>query len=261
MSHSLVKDLFYSYFPSNKKYLTFSIGETNIILSAPHGGGIRPVGSVERTYGNRSKDIYTRRLIQRIIELSKKRPYYIYADIHRSIVDLNRNIEEAAQGNPLAEDIWGVWNATLGQYTNSVEKLYRRGLYIDIHSHDLNSMFELGYGLKVRDYINIKNGLETDAKSTMYSKNFDQKELLFGDHSFEHNLEFYEYKVLTPISDDKYLNGGWNIRRNHGSAIQALQIECPIQVLRRDLEGVARAITNSIEIFKERFLDDKVIQR
>src|SRR3990172_12176611 len=117
--HSITRDLFYSIFPNKSNYLTYRTGNSPIILSAPHGGNVRPISIPRRKYGNRSRDTYTRRLIQKVIELLDEKPYFIYANIHRSRVDLNRDLEEAAQGNKKAKEIWENWNMSLGEFRNS----------------------------------------------------------------------------------------------------------------------------------------------
>lgn len=262
MTHGAFRDLFYSIFPEGKKYLTYSRGETNVILSAPHGGGIKPINIPRRRYGNRGRDSYTRRLIQKIIELSPNKPFYIYSDIHREKIDLNRDIKEAAQGNKAMENVWHNWNRILDSYCLAVRNRYMRGLYIDLHSHDNNGKFQIGYGLSVKDYLNLMKDLKVKTKhSTMFPlKPFDriqyqsEHETLFGDSSIPHTLKKMGYEVLVPESDTNYLNGGRNIREFSGDGIGALQIEAPISVLRDDLDGVAMAIVESIGSFKERFM-------
>jgi hypothetical protein len=259
MSHSIIRDLFYSAFPDAKKYLTYGIGNSPILLSAGHGGGIIPLGLKQRTYGNRSKDSYTRRLIQRVIELlpDTNKPFYIYSNIHRKIVDLNREVMEATQGNQLAGDIWNTWHTYLRAYSLNITNKYGKGLYIDIHSHNKHDEFEMGYGLITKDYLSILNGKPTKKRSYMYSlKEVGKNEYstLFGEHSFPNILTMFEYKVLVPEKDETYLNGGYNIKHHSGNEIGAMQIECPIPVLKYDLEGVAQAITNGIVVFQERFL-------
>jgi hypothetical protein len=252
-----IRDLFYSIFPDAKKYLTYSGGNFPILISAPHGGGILPVGLKQRTYGNRGKDSYTRRLIQRIIELLPYKPYYIYSDIHRKIVDLNREVIEATQGNELAGDIWNTWHTYLRAYSLNITNKYERGLYIDIHSHDKHDEFEIGYGLPTKDYLSILNGKPTKKRSYMYSlKEVGKNEYstLFGEHSFPNVLTMFGYKVEVPKSDKEFLNGGYNVKIHHGKGIGSFQIECPISILKQDLEGVAQAITNGILVFQERFL-------
>lgn len=253
--HSITRDLFYSVFPNSIKYLTYGVGNIPIILSAPHGGGIKPLSIPYRKYGNRGRDSYTRRLIQKVIELLDK-PYYVYSDIHRSRVDLNRDIEEAAQGNRKAELIWTQWNNKLNEFTSIVKAKHGKGLYVDIHSHNNSDKFQIGYGLSVNEYNDIRVGWEINDKSTMYAFRDGNSEFpaLFGEFSFPHNLEVFGYEVLIPEAENKYLNGGRNIYKFSDKSIGAIQIECPIPVLRKDLNGVAVALANSIEIFRNNLM-------
>jgi hypothetical protein len=257
MTHNILGDLLYSIFPQQDKYLTYGIGNSPIILSAPHGGNIKPISIPKRTWGNRSRDTYTRRLIQRVIELLPDKPYYIYSNIHRNRVDLNRDFEEATQGNKSAEKIWSEWNITLDKFKTVVSGRYGRGLYIDIHSHNNSSLFQIGYGLKVKDYLDLKGGWETRNHSTLHplvDKDTSEKSLCFGYNSIISNLEYNGYNVLVPKEEAKYLNGGRNIREFHGKGIGAIQVECPIPILKKDLDRVARALANSIISFRQAFL-------
>lgn len=248
-----VRDLYYSFFPETKKYLEFRKGNTNLLLSAPHGGNIRPRTIPNRTYGNRSGDTYTRRLIKKIIKNLEEKPYYVYADIHRSKVDLNRDIEEAAQGNMVMESVWREWNKIISMYLGGIKLRYFKGLYIDIHSHNKSDNFELGYGISVADYWNIKENKSPKKHSTLFqlaNERVNETDLLFGEFSFDSTLRSYDYKVLSPKSDDTYLNGGRNINKYSKNGIGTIQIECPIPVLKKDLNNIALVITEAIENFK-----------
>lgn len=255
--HSLIRDIYYSIFPNKSKYLVYKSGNSPIILSAPHGGGIKPTDIPYRMYGNRSGDSYTRRLIIEILNVVMTKPYYIYSDIHRSRVDLNRDIIEAAQGNKKAENIWNDWNNILGYFTSSIARKHKKGLYIDIHSHKKSNKFEIGYGISAKDYLDIRAGFETKKHSTLFplvTENNSERNILFGTSSIIGTLERFNYDVLIPDKDENYLNGGYNIKKHSGNGIGAIQIECPIPVLKKDLDGVAQAIANGILIFQERFL-------
>lgn len=259
--HNKVRDIFYSLFTDNNKYLTYKEGTTNILLSAPHGGGIKPLNIPNRVYGNKGQDTYTRRLIQRIVELLDKEfaPYYIYSDIHRSKVDLNREIKEGAQSNPIAEKVWHNWNRIIREYIYNIRQDYKKGLYIDIHSHNNSNQFQIGYGFSVKNYLNLRKGLPVSAHSTMYSlKLSGQSEYytLFGSGSFVRSLELDGFKVLIPEAENKYLNGGRGIKVFSGNGIGAIQIECPISVLKSNLNGVAISLTAAIERYRENFLYD-----
>lgn len=259
MPHNVFTDIFYSLFPSGKTYLNYKEGNSPIILSAPHGGNIIPVNAPLRTQGKIYRDTYTRRLMQRILELSDKKPFFIYADIHRKVVDLNREINEATQGHELALRIWNEWNKVLPSYLNVVRNTYGKGLYIDIHSHNKHNKFQFGYGLSVIDYRKVMSNLITKKHSTLYALkdlNKTEFELLFGTDSILSTMEFAGYEIFLPQDDADYLNGGYNIIKNHGRGIGALQIECPVSVLATDLDKVARTLVNAIDNFSERFVEN-----
>ena len=251
--HSNFNDVYRSIFP-NGKYLTSGEGNTNVILSAPHGGGMKPLHIPRRKYGTKVKDSYTRRLIERIISNNSFRPFYVFSDIHRSRVDLNRGVEEGAQGDYYATRIWKDWNGILDMYTDKVSDMYNRGLYVDIHSHNDGDFFELGYNLGARDYRNLLRDGWTDSPTTLDSLEKDTYEMIFDTHSFKNTLESHGYSVFMPKGSEVYFNGGRNVETYNGNGIGAIQIECPISALQDNLGAVATAITKSIDVFMKEFV-------
>lgn len=252
------RDLFYSLFPQTNlnKYLIYRPGNCPIVISAPHGGDIKPYDIPYRTYGNRSRDTYTRTLLQRILETANKKPYFIYADIHRSRVDLNREIKEACQGNKKAEEIWTTWNTIISGFINDAVSKYGKVLYIDLHSHNNSDEFQIGYGLNVKNYLDVKAGWDIKANSTMYAFKDGSNEFpaLFGEFSFPRSIENHGYKVLTPHDEKDFLNGGRNTRHFSNANVGALQIECPIPVLKKNLHHTAYSLVDAIEIFRNNFM-------
>ena len=253
--HSIRRDIIQSLFPSGK-YLTYSEGKSNVLISAPHGGGIKPIHMPKRKYGNRLKDTYTRRLTEKVINyLSPIKPFYVYSDIHRSRVDLNREIVEAAQGNTYAERVWNEWNTLLKYYQNEIRRLYGTGLYIDIHSHNDGDYFELGYNLNARDYLNAFESGKINATTTIdsigKSKVYDA---LFGKSSFHQQLKFYDLTPFMPDGHEVYFNGGRDVEVFSGNGISAIQIECPVSILKKELDYVARALANIISDFRDTYV-------
>lgn len=256
MTHSVINDIRYSIF-AREDYLTYDEGNNNIILSAPHGGGMKPFFIPNRQYGNKGRDSYTRRLIEKIIELSRDKPFYVYSDIHRSKVDLNRDIIEGAQGNIEMQGVWHQWNDILDIYLNRVRQSYGRGLYIDLHSHNKSNKFQIGYGMSVSDYLDGLDGKSTVSTSTLsplFLTESDPYEISFGKYSFVSLLEYLGCEVLVPRSDEEYLSGGRNIRVFNGKGIGSLQIECPVSALKKDIDWVADVLLSAIKIFDERFI-------
>ena len=253
------RDLFYSIVP-RENYLDFSVGETNLILSAPHGGGMRPITIPKRKWGNTKMDTYTRRITKRLIELFDYKPYYVIADIHRSRVDLNRDLEEATQGNERVENIWRQWHRILSLYTNGISELYGEGLHIDIHSHSTSNMFHVGYGLSDKSYISLFNGSKYKDKSTLEHviKKSKLRDAIFGMDSIGDVITEHGYKVFEPPMDGNYYNGGYNIE-TYGAKVEnkiaSIQIEIPIRVAKIDFSGVCIAVFSAIQRFKKYHID------
>ena len=68
-------------------YINYDIGEIPLILTNPHGGGVKPFFIPNRKYGKTLQDTYTRRLTYKILDLMNYTPYYLLSDIHRVKVD------------------------------------------------------------------------------------------------------------------------------------------------------------------------------
>ena len=248
-----IRDLYYS-LVSRDKYLINDFGHTNLIITAPHGGGMKPLSIPTRKYGKKLMDTYTRRLSKELIKLLSYSPYYVISDIHRSKVDLNRSIEEAAQGNSKAEGIWNDWNVYIDWYKDEIDRIYGKGLLIDIHSQGKTKSFQLGYGISARTYNRMRNRESYTEKSTLSSLKQDEYEMIFGEFSIRESLKRYGYDVLTPKDDDIYFNGGRDIEHFSGNGLGAIQIECPTSVLKKDLNGVAIALKHAILTFREWFI-------
>lgn len=254
-----IKEIF---FPDETRFLTFFNGNSNIILSAPHGGNLKPFSIPRRTYGNRSRDTYTKELINQIALNLKQKSYVIFSNIHRSRIDLNRDIDEACQGNKSMEKLWNRWNYILDSFMNSVRYYHKKGLYIDIHSHNNHDKFMIGYGLNAKDYLHLLKDDKIPTKnSTMHSlKEYDpnyyktEHNILFGKYSIYSSIKGAGFSVLIPEDDKHFLNGGRNIERFHGSGIGSMQIECPISILKYNIPYTSQIISNAIELFSKKYL-------
>lgn len=244
-----LRDLYYSYLPKDN-YFQYLEGNVPVVISAPHGGGMKPRNIPRRKSGKRGMDTYTRRLTNKIYELSNYiKPYCLISDLHRSRLDLNRELEDASDGNRKANEIWKTWNEYLQTILYTLRDTYGEVLYIDIHSHNDNNTFQLGYDLSAQDYNEFRRLGETQGISTLDSINSDTFEMLFGDGSFKQVLEFYGYSVYKPVGHEVYFNGGRNIEVYSGNGIGAIQIECPVDVLKTELDRVAESIITGYRVF------------
>lgn len=253
----IARDIIYSILKKGN-YLEVEMGNFNLLLTAPHGGGMKPIGIPNRKYGNRSQDTYTRRLTNSVkASYYKRLPYSMYADIHRQKIDLNREIKEAAQGNTEMERVWRDWNTILYVMSHEIINKYGKGLYVDIHSQNINDLVHIGYGLSAKAYNDIRGKWKSDENSTLDSivGNNNRYDVLFGEYSFVDSFNKFGYPVIIPINDKSYLSGGRNIRDFSGYGIGAVQVELPISLLKRDFNGLAQALSDSIRLFMERFIE------
>ena len=98
-----------SYF-GRRSYIEYIPGELPVVLSAPHGGGLAPPEVPNRQGGTQVTDKNTLDLTLKVrdalVELTGFGPHVILAHLERAKMDPNREIQEAAEGNPFAERAW-----------------------------------------------------------------------------------------------------------------------------------------------------------
>jgi len=226
----------------------------NVIITAPHGGGIKPFSIRNRKYGSKSKDSYTRRLTDSIVnQRINYNAHYVISDIHRSKVDLNRNQDEGAQGNRKAEKIWREWNTHIETYKERVLSSHGKGIYIDIHSQSKTDDFHLGYGVSTSTYNKIKMGKRHSEKTTLSSLKQSDYEMMFGNLSIRNSLLRWGFPVHDPVDDAIYYNGGYNIETFSGHGLGAIQIECPTSILEGNIDLCAAVIAFSVDVFRKKF--------
>jgi len=104
----------------NGKYIEYIPGNLPIIFSSAHGGYLKPEAVKTRRYGSSATDIYTQEMTRQIMEYIYNEtggyPHVIINLLHRKKLDGNRDIGEAAQGDPLAKEmkrsVGFSWNLT-----------------------------------------------------------------------------------------------------------------------------------------------------
>jgi len=175
--------------------------------------------------------------------------------LHRSKLDPNRAIEDAAQGSPDAEAAYKEFHATIRRVQVSIN-VYREmfetakpiqktmassGLLLDFHGqgHGQNST-ELGYVYRKSD-LNEGN-LPTEGVSSISSlltrTGLSPQQLLSGPESLGALWEEAGYMAIPSPRQpspgkDKYYRGGY-ITQNHGSSnggvVDAIQLELPVEL-------------------------------
>ncbi|MFK8005076.1 MAG: T9SS type A sorting domain-containing protein [Saprospiraceae bacterium] len=237
-----------TYFGENE-YIEFKAGNLPIIISAPHGGGLEPTDIPDRdcTGCVYVRDSRTQELIRQmsdaIFEEFGCYPYIIINRLHRKKLDANRDIGDAADGDPMAEQAWMEFHDYIQIAKDSITQNFGKGLYLDLHGHghDIQRL-ELGYRISKSelqmtdleldafvDDASIKNLVNSNLDNLTLSQ-FLRGEDSFGEYYEEENFPAVPSQTdPSPIGTDPYFNGGYNTER-HGSklegVIDGIQIEC-----------------------------------
>jgi hypothetical protein len=231
-------------------YVEYFPGNMPLIISIPHDGSLLPDEIPERPCTNcaKNRDIFTietglgiRRQIFRNTGLY---PYVVINNLHRTRLDPNRNLTEAAEGNKLSERAWNEFQSFIDSASSEVKRKFGKGLYVDLHGHRHEiKRIELGYLLSSEElqldndlidsgtfdeFSSIRNLIGKNKRSCTYS------ELIRGSNSLGSLLEKKGYSSVpapghpSPLPGEPYFSGGYNITR-HGSAsggtIDGIQIE------------------------------------
>ncbi len=238
-----------SYF-SNNDYVEYIVGNSPFILSAPHGGDLKPSTIPDRTCAAcvTVQDGFTQELARDIYNAFYKKtgcyPHVIISRLHRIKLDPNREIVEAAQGNPLAEAAWNAFQGYIKTAKSQVTQQFGKGFYIDLHGHGhTKQRLELGYLLTASELqlsdsqLNTKKYADYSSIRNLVLKNTQQlqhTDFLRGKNAFGTlltNSGFPSVPSLQdpfPLTGDDYFNGGYNTLQ-HGSnlsgSIDGVQIE------------------------------------
>jgi N-formylglutamate amidohydrolase len=236
---------------STNDYIEYRAGNLPIIITAPHGGRLEPT-----TIPDRVCDTCTTVMDGNTLELSYEIdtalrqafgcfPHIIVNRLHRKKLDANREIREAALGNPAAEQAWRAFHQYVQTAKDSIVKRNGRGILIDIHGHGHTiQRLELGYMLSAASTRLSDSILNTPTNANQLSiknlvknnlTNTTPAQLLRGDFALG---TLFENEGLPAVpskqqprvnSADSYFSGGY-ITARHGSSdsttIDAIQIEC-----------------------------------
>ncbi len=257
-------------------YVEYVHGNLPLIISVPHGGYEKPDDIPERT-GRfaKNQDIYTieivYEIIQKINDLTGKYPYVIINHLHRTRLDANRNIKEAANGNLKAEKVWYAYHNRISSVKVRITEEYEKGLFIDLHGHRHKiERIELGYLLSgeelrldkdlldgglLNEFSSIRHLLESNILDLSFT------ELIRGKYSFGSLLSAKGQvcvpgnKLLYPQPDEPFFSGGFNTSRygsSRGGTVDGIQIEMDLHT-RTDLH-LQKKVADDIALSLVEFL-------
>jgi len=232
-------------------FVRYMAGDLPIVLSAPHGGYLRPDSIPDRDCSGcvYAQDQFTLDITEDMYDAFFEQtgcyPHVIINELHRIKFDANRDIAEAADGNPLVEKAWRAYHRFIDQAKDDISLDYDRGLFLDIHGHAHTiQRIELGYllsGDELRLTDEKLNAPEMILESSIRSlvgdniQNLLHAQLLRGDDSFGTLMDNRSFPSVPSASDrfpesgEPYFSGGYNTAR-HGSrdnagSIDAIQVE------------------------------------
>lgn len=138
-----------SYFGRNQ-YVEYIFGDLPVIVTAPHGGGLRPAEMPDRLVSDTLRDSNTQELARAIDTAfgvaTGHHPHVVMCRVHRVKLDCNRELAVAAMGDPEAAQAWNEFHAFIAEAKAAVVREQGRGLLIDVHGHGHTlQRLELGY--------------------------------------------------------------------------------------------------------------------
>jgi hypothetical protein len=233
-----------SYF-GRGQYVEYVPGDLPVVISAPHGGDLTPTEIPDRTSGTTVTDLNTVETALAVrdafILRTGKAPHLILSHLKRTKLDPNREIVEAAQGNPYAENAWNEFQAYIDVAEALVVAEYGSGLYLDLHGHGHEiPRVELGYLLSASAL--DQNDATLDAggyaaassiRAVAATSPLSFSRLLRGEGSFGALLAAQGIpSVPSPAAPSpgtaEYFSGGYNTDRHgsrNGGTVSGFQME------------------------------------
>ena len=191
------------------------------------------------TWADRDSSILALKMRQTIGRELGVMPHLIVSRMHRSKLDPNRDRENAAQHNPVAELTYDTFHGKIQEVHDGFD---RPGIHFDIHgytSHNIDNWLELGYNLRGSE---LNNGLlnpETSSlKALAYRSDKPFPSIIAGEDSLGKLVQEEGYRVVPSPQyprpnlgvEGKYFRGGWITRQwgsLYGGDIDCVQLEVP----------------------------------
>ena len=249
-------------------YVEYIPGDLPLILCSPHGGALKPDEMPNRSYGVTGTDYgtqdLTRMISDEIFSRGGHRPHLILSHLHRSKLDPNREVVEAAQDSPMAIQAWEEYHEFIDKARAAIVKQHGFAFLIDVHGQThKGERVELGYlhaPAEIAQSPDVVNAPEFVARSSLalVAKKSEASltELLYGPKSVGAFLTENGYRCTPspkmPVPDEPYYRGGYTTSRHCTGQTTGFQLECNRSRL-RDTRGnrlkFAHAFTTTLEHF------------
>jgi N-formylglutamate amidohydrolase len=249
-------------------YIMSMAGELPIVLTAPHGGRLKPKEYPDRTSGVTEMDAFTGELAHALeaalFARSGRRTPMVTSLLHRSKLDPNREIKEAAQGDPLAERAWREFHAAIQGALAAAVARHGFAFLIDLHGHAHPiARLELGYALDAKQLNQTDAAFDASGLIALSTLADLQKRRGGSAASFLRGPgslgDLFESRGLRATPSPKepqpgnnpFFAGGYIVRQHAGGdtpKVDGLQIECPRPGVRDTAEARARFAQITAEV-------------
>ena len=252
-----------------KNYIEYLPGDLPLVISAPHGGREKPEEIPSRTQGVVDIDTNTQELARTIADeihaRTGHRPHLIICRLHRSKLDCNREVAEAAAGNPVAEKAWTEYHHFVGRALTAAIAQSGRAFYIDLHGQNhRDRRIELGYLhapelLQAPDSALDAPGVAASGSLRRIAEKskLSYSALVRGPRSLGALLETRGFAcVPSPERPEPvlpYFQGGYSVRRHVAAdqPVAGLQIECTLAGVRDTAENRAKFAAALVAALRE----------
>ncbi|WP_395716787.1 hypothetical protein [Prosthecobacter sp.] len=244
-------------------YIEYIPGDLPLVIAVPHGGREKPAVIPDRTNGVVVMDANTQELARAIAAVlhvdTGRHPHLIICHLHRSKLDANRDIVEAAEGNSLAEQAWKEHHAFIEKACAKAVGQFGVAFLIDLHGHSHpDPRIELGYLHSALDLADCEEVLNSSGAIAASSLRWivergtpSHTDLLRGPQSLGAMLEREGFPATPsprmPLPTEPFFRGGYTIARHCKSDknVTGLQIEANRPRLRDTAEN-RQAFANAL---------------
>lgn len=267
----------------HREFVEYIPGDLPMVITAPHGGHLEP-DDIPRRQGPgivTVTDLNTRDLSYRMADALEEevgsRPHLVVLHLDRTRLDANRDIGDAALGNPVAERAWHEFQTYTDLAKAEVRERHGEGFYLDLHGHGHSiQRLELGYVITRSELEQPDEALEDDglvAKSSLRTlverSGVDHAELIRGETSLGALYEEEGYRSV-PSPDDPdpdgnpFFSGGYNTQRHgcsDGDVICGFQLEANMDGVRdtqQNRQAFAEATARVLDRFFEHHYDARL---
>lgn len=250
-----------------RSFVEYVPGELAVVISAPHGGSLTPTDIPDRTVGTITTDNNTMELARAIsaalVARTGRAPHLVITHLRRTKLDANREVMEAAAGNPQAIQAWTEYHAFVDSAKAAALRRSGMAVYIDLHGHGHPiARIELGYLVSAATLNGDDKSLNTGTigNSSLRELPALQRpfaEVLRGTTSLggllaARGVPAVPSPAMPSPGADPYFDGGYSTRRHTVNGAVGLQIEAHFTGVRdsdANRRAFAAALAESLQIW------------